>query len=47
MEGSLEAKEFNQRQNRAKLVQSVVDQNARMAGMFGPIAPINVSTIAV
>ncbi len=47
MEGSLEAKEFNQRQNRAKLIDSVVAQNARMSGIFGPIAPINVSTIAV
>ena len=47
MEGSLENKEFEQRRNRQKLIDSVVSQNARMSGMFGPIAPINVSTIAV
>ena len=47
MEGSLEAKEFNQRQNRAKLVQSYVDQNARMENIFGPIATRDVSRIAV
>lgn len=47
MEGSLENKEFEQRRNRQKLIDSVVAQNARMSGTFGPIAPINVSTIAV
>jgi hypothetical protein len=47
MENSLENKEFAQRQNRQKLIDSVVRDNARMAGAFGPIAPINVSTMAV
>jgi hypothetical protein len=47
MENSLENKEFAQRQNRQKLIDSVVRDNARMAGAFGQIAPINVSTMAV
>ncbi len=47
MENSLENKEFAQRQNRQKLIDTVVRETARMTGTFGPIAPIKASTIAV
>ena len=47
MENSLENKEFAQRQNRDELIKSVVRDNARLAGAFGQIAPIKVSTMAV
>jgi len=47
MENSLENKEFAQRQNRQKLIDSVVARTAGLTGTFGPIAPIKASTIAV
>jgi hypothetical protein len=47
MENSLENKEFAQRQNRQKLIDSVVARTAGLTSTYGPIAPINVSTIAM
>ena len=47
MEGSLENKEFEQRRNRDALKRSIAEKQGDRISMFGPIAPIDVSTIAV
>jgi len=47
LEGSAEAKELTQRANRAQLKQSLAEKEAAMAGMFGRIAPRDVSTFFV
>jgi hypothetical protein len=47
MEGSLENKEFNQRQNRELLKQRLAEKQGSMMGMFGRIAPVDTSTLFV
>ena len=47
IEGSSAARELRQEANREALKRSIAEKQGAMIGMFGPIAPINVSTIAV
>lgn len=47
MEGSLENKELNQRQNRELLKQRLAEKQGSMIGMFGRIAPVDTSTLFV
>ena len=47
MEGSLENKEFNQRQNREALKRTLAEKQGSMIGMFGRIAPVDTSTLFV
>ena len=47
IEGSSAARELRQEANREALKRSIAEKQGAMRGMFGPIAPIDVSTIAV
>jgi hypothetical protein len=42
-----DVKAARQRRNKEAMKQEIVRQNAKMAGMFGPIAPISVRSMAV
>ena len=46
IEGSSAARELRQEANREALKRSIAEKQAAMRGMFGPIASIDVSTIA-
>jgi len=47
LQGSAEAKELRQEQRRAELKQALAERQGQMAGMFGRIAPVDVSTLFV
>jgi len=47
IEGSSAARELRQEANREALKRSIAEKQGAMRGMFGPIAPIDVSTITV
>jgi hypothetical protein len=47
IEGSSAARELRQEANREALKRSIAEKQVAMRSMFGPIAPIDVSTIAV
>ena len=47
LEGSAEARELKQRENRETLKRSLAEKEATMAGMFGRIAPREVGTYFV
>lgn len=47
LEGSAEARELRQRENREALKRSLAEREATMAGMFGRIAPREVGTFFV
>jgi hypothetical protein len=47
LKGSAEAKKLRQEERRAQLKQALAERQGQMAGMFGRIAPIDVSTMFV
>jgi len=47
LKGSAEAKKLRQEQRRAELKQALAERQGQMAGMFGRIAPVDVSTLFV
>lgn len=42
-----DVREAQQRENRDRLKRAVAERQSQMTGMYGPIAPINVDTLAV
>ena len=47
LQGSAEAKKLRQEQRKAELKQALAERQGQMAGMFGRIAPVDVSTLFV
>ena len=47
LQGSAEAKKLRQESRRAELKQALAERQGQMAGMFGRIAPVDVSTLFV
>jgi hypothetical protein len=47
LKGSAESKKLRQEQRRAELKQALAERQGQMAGMFGRIAPVDVSTLFV
>jgi len=47
LKGSAEAKKLRQEERRAQMKQALAERQGQMAGMFGRIAPVDVSTLFV